>query len=79
MDSRSKQVTFDERYVESLILDESKIQYADYAAGRELLLSYSHIPEEQIPSHVADIVSPLLRRRERRGGVVADSEPCPVV
>lgn len=55
MGSHSKQVAFDERYVKSLILDKSKIQYADYAAGRELLLSYSHISEEKIPSHVAEI------------------------
>lgn len=57
MGSSSKQINFDERYVESLLLDKSKIQYADYAAGRELLLSYSQIPEEELPLHVAEIVS----------------------
>ena len=60
MSSRPKQVTFDERYVESLLLEKSEIQYADYAAGRELLLSYSHIPEDKISSHVVNIVSALF-------------------
>ena len=53
----SNHVAFDERFVESLILDESNIQNPDFAAGRELLLSYSHIPVARIPAHVADIVS----------------------
>lgn len=50
-------VAFDERFVESLLLDRSNIQHPAFAAGRELLLSYSHIPLENIPAHVADIVS----------------------
>ncbi|MCJ1459101.1 hypothetical protein MMC28_009478 [Mycoblastus sanguinarius] len=55
MTAQSEQVTFDSRYVSSLLLNESNIQSRDYAAGRELLLSYSEIPPDAIATHVADI------------------------
>jgi len=47
---------FDLRYVESLLIDESNIQSSVYAAGRELLQNYSKIPENEIASHVVDVV-----------------------
>ncbi|KAL8969997.1 MAG: hypothetical protein Q9183_001725 [Haloplaca sp. 2 TL-2023] len=50
----SKQVSFDERYVEKLLLDESNIKSRDYSAGLELLRKYSGIPEDQLVSHVAE-------------------------
>lgn len=55
-----KQVGFDARYVKPLLLDESNIKSRDYTAGLELLRKYSGIPEDQLVSHVAEIVS-LLR------------------
>ena len=58
--SDSKQVAFDSRYVEELLLDESNIASRDYAVGLELLRSYSKIPEGEIASHVAQIVSLLF-------------------
>ena len=60
MAANSKQVDFDSRYVESLLLDESNIQSQDYAAGRELLRVYSKIPEQELASHVAEIVSSAI-------------------
>lgn len=60
MAANSKQVDFDSRYVESLLLDESNIQSQDYAAGRELLRVYSEIPEQELASHVAEIVSSAI-------------------
>ncbi|KAI4259831.1 MAG: hypothetical protein L6R42_004370, partial [Xanthoria sp. 1 TBL-2021] len=51
----SKQVGFDARYVEALLLDESNIKSPDYTAGLELLRKYSGIPEDQLVSHVAEI------------------------
>ncbi|KAL8953259.1 MAG: hypothetical protein Q9222_000864 [Ikaeria aurantiellina] len=56
----SKQVGFDVRYVESLLLDESNIKSQDHAAGLELLRKYSSIPEHQLVSHVVKVVSLLL-------------------
>ena len=56
-DQKKEQVAFDARYVESLLLDESNITSRDYAAGLDLLRNYSKIPEEQISSHVAEIVN----------------------
>lgn len=56
MATTSKQVNFDLRYVESLLIDESNIQSSVYAAGRELLQNYSKIPENEIASHVVDVV-----------------------
>ena len=56
MASTSKQVSFDSRYVESLLLDESNIQSGLYATGRELLKQYSKIPDDKIASHVASVV-----------------------
>ena len=52
----SGHVVFEERFVESLLLDEANVKHTEYAAGRELLLSYSHLPEETLPSHVVEIV-----------------------
>lgn len=54
----SKQVGFDARYVESLLLDESNIKSEDYTAGLDLLRNYSLIPDNQIVSHVVEIVCP---------------------
>lgn len=51
-----KQVNFDPRYIESLLLDESELQSSVYATGRELLRSYSRVPDDKIASHVADVV-----------------------
>ncbi len=53
---QGQQVAFDARYVESLLLDKSNITARDYAGGLDLLRNYSKIPEEEITSHVADIV-----------------------
>lgn len=55
-----QQVTFDARYVGSLLLDKSNIANRDYATGLDLLRNYSKIPEEEIPSHVADIVRNII-------------------
>ena len=60
MAANSKKVTFDSRYVQSLLLDESNIQSLDYASGRELLRFYSKIPEQELATHVADIVSSAI-------------------
>ncbi|KAL8957979.1 MAG: hypothetical protein Q9193_004874 [Seirophora villosa] len=56
----SKQVGFDPRYVENLLLDESYIKSRDHTAVLELLRKYSNIPEDQLVFHVAEIVR-LLR------------------
>ena len=55
----SREVKFDPRYVESLLLDESNIKFQEYAAGCTLSRQYSNIPENSIAAHVADIVFPL--------------------
>ena len=52
----SKQVGFDTRYVEALLLDKSNIKSRDYTTGLELLRNYSGIPENQLVSHVSEIV-----------------------
>lgn len=54
--SQGQQVVFDARYVESLFLDKSNTTARDYATGLDLLRRYSKIPEEEIASHVAEIV-----------------------
>ncbi|KAL8662118.1 MAG: hypothetical protein Q9202_005010 [Teloschistes flavicans] len=63
----SKQVSFDSRYVEALLLDESSVKFQDFAGGRALLRDYSKIPEDQIAGHVSEI--------QRRAYALA-SYPC---
>ena len=53
---QEQRVAFDARYVERLLLDKSNITARDYATGLDLLRNYSKIPEEEITSHVAEIV-----------------------
>ena len=56
MDASTKPIEFDRRYINSLLLDETNIHSRQYAAGCELLRKYSHIPEDHIVAHIADIV-----------------------
>lgn len=75
-DPKKDQVAFDARYVESLLLDESNIASRDYATGLDLLRNYSNIPEEQITSHVAEIVNaspPFVPEARLPHSLVADS------
>lgn len=65
----SKQVGFDARYVESLLLDNSNIKSQDYTTGLELLRNYSGIPEDLVVSHVSEIVrlpGPSVSPRHQR-------------